>query len=264
MGRYLNILDFDGGCNSRTGGPGVPWDLSGMDVLATTIAEVPKGFGVCLLTGRGAQYGLAVAEALGLVKYHSDLWSGFEGGLVMAQHRSDWSCELTTCVIKEYLEAREDLDITLTAAIKKRGGMKEKKEVCLTYNPPDDMSLDELLKLAQEFVENLHLTELVNCTRTNSAVDIWPLGGSKKNNILELCHKNGVDPKNTLYIDDASSGIPVFEVVGYSGAPFTDSKDVWKAVQFRTPDLQSAPMETAWVIKSFVSSVSKGFARQRV
>lgn len=252
---YLSILDFDGCCNSQTGGPGVPWDLSGMNTLAKTIARVPDNFGVCLLTGRGAQYGLAVSEALGLVKYHPGLWSGFEGGLIMAQHLPDWPCEYSKCVTKEYLEARETLDITLTSAIKKRGGKQERKEVCLTYNPPPGMSLDELLGMVKEFVRDLNLTETVNCTRTNSAVDIWPKGGSKEENILDLCRRNGVDPKNVFYVDDAKSGIPVFDVVGYSGAPFTKSQDVWNKAQFRAPDLGSAPRETAWVIKSFVSFV---------
>lgn len=254
---YLSILDFDGCCNSQTGGPGVPWNLSGMKELAKTIAKVPDNFGVCLLTGRGAPYGLAVAEALGLIKYHPGLWSGFEGGLIMARHLPDWPCEYSKCVTKEYLEEREILDITLTSAIKKRGGKQEKKEICLTYNPSSDMSLDELLKMVKEFVEDLHLTNLVNCTRTNSAVDIWPLGGSKENNILEICKKNGVDPKNVLYVDDAKSGIPVFEVVGYSGAPYNVPKEVREAAKFQAPSYSgSAPYETAWIIETFVGYIA--------
>ena len=255
--KYLDILDFDGCCNSRTGGPGVPWNLSGMEILAKTIAGVPDNFGVCLLTGRGAQYGFAVAESLGLIKYHPGLWSGFEGGLIMAQHRPDWPCEFIACVTKEYLEAREDLDIALTPAILKRGGRQEKKEVCLTYNPPEGMSLDELLEMVKEFAQDLNLTEIVNCTRTNSAVDIWPLGGSKENNILEICKRNNVDTENVLYVDDALSGLPVFKVVGYSGAPYNVPKEVGEAAKFWAPSYSgSAPYETAWIIETFIGYIT--------
>ncbi|MFA4880768.1 MAG: hypothetical protein WC650_04070 [Candidatus Doudnabacteria bacterium] len=253
--KYSVVLDFDGCCNSRTGGPGILWDLVGMAELAKTIAEVPTSFSVCLLTGRGVQYGFAISEALGLIKSHFGHWSGFEGGLIMAQHTPSWLCEYADCVTQEYLDAREILNITLVSEIKKRGGKQEKKEVCLTYNPPDGGSLDELLKIVQDYIGDLKLAEIVKCTRTNSAVDIWPVGGSKEKNILDLCYRNGVDPQNVIYVDDAKSGIPVFGAVGQSGAPFTNAKEVWDAAKIHAPNKGSAPLETAWVIRSFVEYI---------
>lgn len=234
--KNLVVLDWDKCCNGE-GGPGVPWDLEGMADLAETIVKVVKeDIGVCLLTGRGSQYGLAAAEALGLVQNHPGLWSGFEGGLIFAQHVPAWPCEYAQCVQKGYLTARELLEETLTRTIIKQGGRQEKKEVCLTYNPPDGISLDDLLEMAQEFIKDLRLTGLVNATRTNSAVDIWPLGGAKEDNILEICKRNEVDPKDTIYVDDAKSGIPVFNVVGYSGAPANASPEVRQAAKIISKD----------------------------
>lgn len=259
MEKKLIALDWDKCCNGE-GGPGVPWDLNGLATLGATIADVAKkGFGVCMLTGRGSAYGLAVVEALGLVEHHPGLWSGFEGGLIMSQHTPAWPCEYAACVDDEYMGARETLEKTLTPGIINRGGKQEKKEICLTYNPPPEMSLGELLKMVKMFVEDAWLNGLVNCTRTNSAVDIWPKGGSKEDNILELCRRNGVDPKNTIYIDDAPGGIPVFNVVGFSGAPANASPEVKDAAGVVAKSV--GPYGVSQIIRFVACDDDSGIAR---
>ena len=53
-----------GDCCTGVGGVGGSWMLKAMEALTDTIVNLPKGIKVCLLTGRGVEYGFAVAEAL--------------------------------------------------------------------------------------------------------------------------------------------------------------------------------------------------------
>ena len=70
------------------------------------------------------------------------------------------------------------LDAALTGLVVKMGGRQEAKDVCLTYNPPDGMPLDDLLTFFKEALADLHLTNRFDVTRTNSAVDIGPKSGA--------------------------------------------------------------------------------------
>jgi len=76
---------------------------------------------------------------------------------------------------------------------------------------------------------------------------------------LYLCSRNGVDPENAIYIDDAKSGIPVFDVVGYSGAPGNASPEVKEAAGVVAKD--NGALGVNQIIRFIVHFDDSGIAR---
>lgn len=251
--KYLIVMDWDGCGNSATGGPGVHWILEGVKDLALCIEELNRKapeWGFVLDTGRDYHYGLALVEALGLMETNLGLWSGFEGGLVLCQHKNPWKPIFHKVVTNEYLEARNSLNAYLLPIILGIGGAEEVKEVCLTYNPPPGTKIEGFYNFILGEIRGRRELEKLTHSSSKSAVDFSPFNGGKEDTIFKLCSLNSVIPKNVFYIGDGGSDAKVFPRVGLSGAPGNANDEVKKAAKVAAKE--AAPWGTIALIRHHV------------
>lgn len=219
----LFVLDWDGVGNSKKGGPLVPWNVEALPLLVRAISDVrakTPQWGFVLDTGRNSEYGLAVAELLGLGENNPGLWSGFEGGLVLCQHTTPWRPVYhPSLVTEEYVRAIKSLEGILLPKVLELGGAKEYKELYLTLNPPLGMPIESFYDWIQDQVQNRTELEYVSCEHSGSAVDFAPHQGAKEDTIEELAARNGVALGDICYFGDGGTDIAVGQKVGTFGSP---------------------------------------------
>jgi hydroxymethylpyrimidine pyrophosphatase-like HAD family hydrolase len=104
------------------------------------------------------------------------------------------------------------------------------KDICISLNPPGDMTIEQLFDIAQEgLAEWLHVVEI---THSQSAVDITPQGVNKASALNFLSDCIGITPTEMLGIGDSQGDLSMLRLVGMPTTPANGTRDVRAIVRF--------------------------------
>jgi hypothetical protein len=121
------------------------------------------------------------------------------------------------------------------------------KEVCVSLNPPEGMTIFDLYELVCDTLQEFLLGGEIEILYSNSAVDIIPRGINKGSGIVFLCEYlrtnnfGEISPENILYIGDSNNDIPGLKFAGFAGCPDNASAQVKALVRERGGYVASRP-----------------------
>lgn len=143
-----------------------------------------QGFRVAINTGRGAEFARKVVGAL-FPEDSVDVMVCESGGVIVSPD-AEGNLEITRRlenVSEEGVKALKDSEVrrAIVARAEELGGGQEhgSKEVMLSLNPPQGMSIEEFFKLIRSFVLERVGAEHIDITHSKTAVDIAPKGIDK-------------------------------------------------------------------------------------
>jgi HAD superfamily hydrolase (TIGR01484 family) len=104
------------------------------------------------------------------------------------------------------------------------------KEVCISLNPFDDKSVEDLFDEVCHFLTPF--SELIEITHSKSAVDITPKGVNKASGVRFLSEFMDLGLNEMLGIGDTRGDLPMLRIVGTATAPQNATDEVKKEVSF--------------------------------
>ena len=130
-------------------------------------------------------------------------------------------------IIKEFEAVRNEA----ARLIKKHNAKKEYgKEICISLNPPSDLTVEQLFEAVQESL--FDWSGLLEITHSKSAVDITPKGVDKASGIRFLAEYTGIPVNEMLGIGDTRGDLSMLEIVGLPACPANASDEVREIAKF--------------------------------